>query len=296
MDFKEKYQNLVEAVNLELDKLTAEVDCPQRAIYQAMRYSLMAGGKRLRPVLAMAVSEMLGGNYEEVLPFGCAIEMIHTYSLIHDDLPSMDNDDYRRGRLTCHKVFGEAKAILAGDALLNLAFEVMSDEMLKSQGNIASKAKAMSIIAKASGVSGMIGGQVIDLESEGRIIPAALLGKMHACKTGALIKAPVLASAVLNNASCSELEALESYAENIGLAFQVKDDILDVEGDSSLMGKPAGSDEANQKSTYVSIYGLDESKRMLAELIDKAVKSLCIFGQNAQFLKALAEYIMIREN
>lgn len=296
IDFKRKYNNWVEMVNKELDKLASNKDCPQTSIYDAMRYSLTAGGKRLRPVLALAVNEILGGDESKVLPFGCAIEMIHTYSLIHDDLPAMDNDDYRRGRLTNHKVYGEAMAILAGDGLLNLAFEVMSGQILKLQDNMASGVKAMQLISNASGVTGMIGGQVVDIESEGKAISPDLLKHMHSCKTGALIKAPVLAAAVINNCSPLEYKCLEAYAENIGIAFQIKDDILDVEGDSAVLGKPVGSDETNAKSTFVTLYGLQESKTMLKKYISEAVESLGLFGGKADFLKELALYIMKRDN
>lgn len=297
MDFKTQFQDWVELVNQNLDSLIIQgQDLPEKSIYSAMKYSLAAGGKRLRPVLAIAVCDMLNGDINEVLPYACAIEMIHTYSLIHDDLPAMDNDDYRRGRLTNHKVFGEAMAILAGDALLNYAFEVMLKHTADHSGNILEKTKAMSIIAKTSGVSGMIGGQVVDLESEGKAIPASLLEYMHRCKTGALIKAPVMASAVLCGAEPDMLKQLELFAEKLGLAFQIKDDILDIEGDSEKLGKKTGSDVSNNKSTFVSIYGLEKSKKMLEELTQEAVNSLKAFGNNSEFLVSLAKYLLQREN
>ncbi|MCX7710365.1 MAG: polyprenyl synthetase family protein [Clostridia bacterium] len=296
MNFKTKYNQWVELVNTELDHLVRESELPQGSIFKAMRYSLMAGGKRLRPVLALAVNEMFGGDEKWVLPFGCAVEMIHTYSLIHDDLPAMDNDDYRRGMLTNHKVYGEALAILAGDALLNYAFEVMSEHILKENKRMVSGVRAMNLIARSSGVFGMIGGQVVDLESEGKVISLETLRHMHKCKTGALIKAPILAAAVINQVSEEEYQCLEIYAEKIGLAFQVKDDILDVEGDSEILGKPVGSDENNSKSTFVSIYGLKESKKMLEELIQEAITEIERFGERSGFLKELALYIMDRSN
>lgn len=296
MDFKTRYNKWVDTVNTELDRIVEERDTPEAIIYNAMRYSLMAGGKRLRPVLAMAVNEIFGGDGSLVLPFGCAIELIHTYSLIHDDLPAMDNDDFRRGRPTNHKVYGEATAILAGDALLNLAFEVMSRQILLHEEKLLQGVKAMNYVAQASGVSGMIGGQVVDLEAEGKTISPELLKYMHKCKTGALINAPVLAAAILNNADKNDYNSLEIYAGKIGLAFQIKDDILDVEGNSETLGKPVGSDENNCKSTFVTLYGLQESKKMLKELIDDAIESVGRFGERSEFLKALALYIMNRNH
>lgn len=300
MGFKEQYQELVEEINRELENYVTLKKTPEKTIYKAMKYSLDAGGKRLRPILAIAAGEMLGGNKEDILPYACAIEMIHTYSLIHDDLPAMDNDDFRRGKPTNHKVFGEATAILAGDALLNYAFEIMTEDMVKNlHGNIdvANKAKAAYFIAKASGAEGMIGGQMVDLESEGKKIQASLLEYMHQCKTGALIKAPILAAGALFNANDEEINVLEFYAKNLGLAFQIKDDILDVEGDLSSMGKMSGSDEAKGKSTYVSTLGLEASKKMLRTITKEASFRLGEkFGERAAFLQSLAEYLAIREN
>ncbi|MFZ5985792.1 MAG: polyprenyl synthetase family protein [Bacillota bacterium] len=296
MNFKQKFESFVDIINDSLDKCIMEKDLPEKTIYSSMRYSLMAGGKRLRPVLALAVCEMLDGEIHEVVPFACAVEMIHTYSLIHDDLPAMDNDDYRRGRLTNHKVYGEAMAILAGDGLLNSAFELMAQTMTKDTGSLERKAKAVTVIAGASGVNGMIAGQVIDLESEGKEISADILGRMHKCKTGALIKAPVVSSAVLCGAGEEEIRSLESFAENLGLAFQIKDDILDIEGSTEKLGKKVGSDISNKKSTFVSLYGLEPSKKMLSQITDKAVESLERFGEKAWFLNSLAQYLVLREN
>lgn len=296
MDFKEKFNKWTILVNGALEKYSILHNTPEGNIYRAMQYSLTAGGKRLRPVLALAVCEMLDGNEYDVLPYACAIEMIHTYSLIHDDLPAMDNDDYRRGIPTSHKVFGEAMAILTGDALLNYAFEVMLGHSLANQDKLPERVKAMEIIAVSAGIRGMIGGQVVDLESEGKNITAATLEYMHRCKTGALIKAPVLSAAVLCRAGEREYGSLEEYAGNIGLAFQIKDDILDVEGSLENMGKRAGSDAANDKSTFVTLYGMDESGRLLSEAVNRAVGSLGIFGSKADFLRELAVYIEKRNN
>jgi len=296
MNFKEKLRERAELINNTLEKMIDEKDVPQKTIYTAMRYSLMAGGKRLRPVLALSVCDMLGGNPDDVLPFGCAIEMIHTYSLIHDDLPCMDNDDYRRGRLTNHKVFGEAVAVLAGDALLNYAFEVMTKAALEDPENVKAKLEAMYIIANASGASGMIGGQIIDLESENKKISPELLHEMHKHKTGALIKASVLSAAAICHASKSVMDSLVRFADMLGLAFQIKDDILDVEGNSELLGKNIGSDASNSKNTFVTLYGLEKSKEMLEDYTEQAIESINAFGEKGSFLKELANYLLERVN
>jgi len=295
MEFMEKLEIYQDIVNNYLEECIKEKDILQKSVYNAMRYSLLAGGKRLRPVLSLAVCDMLEGDLKEVLPYACAVEMIHTYSLIHDDLPSMDNDDYRRGKPTNHKVYGEALAILAGDGLLNMAFELMLENTSSNCNNIENKVKAMAYIARSSGVRGMIGGQVVDIESENSEVPVETLEYMHRLKTGALIKASVISAAIICNASKEDIQKLGTYAEGIGLAFHIKDDILDVEGSVEKLGKKVGSDASNKKTTYVSIYGLDKSKQMLAETTEKAIKSLDSFGQKAAFLKELAEYLVIRE-
>lgn len=303
IEFKTKYDYYLNMVNTALTGLIIEKDSPEKSIYKAMNYSLMAGGKRLRPILTLAIGELLDASLDEIMPYCLAIEMIHTYSLIHDDLPSMDNDDYRRGRLTNHKVFGQAKAILAGDALLNYAFEYMLQNALNMQTdksedkkyNIEANVKAMSFIAQASGVNGMIGGQVVDIESEGIEITQKQLEYIHKKKTGALIKAAIMVPAILEKVDNTKKRALERYSANIGLAFQVKDDILDLEGDFKLLGKDIGKDENISKSTYISLYGIDVSREILRELIDGAVESLEIFDGNTCFLKDLAHYIAERE-
>jgi len=254
----------------------------------------MAGGKRLRPVLALATAEMFDKDIQEVLVYACSIEMIHTYSLIHDDLPAMDNDDFRRGKLTNHKVFGEAMSILAGDALLNLAYEKMIKDALIS--NNERKLKALGIIAEYAGALGMIGGQVIDLESEGKRVDSDKLKTMHRLKTGALIKAPVEASAIICGASDTEIKLLSNYASNLGLAFQIKDDILDVEGSIETMGKNPGSDAICEKSTYVTMYGLDKSKIMLEDVTNEGVSFLEKFDAKAQFLKELSLSLVRRSS
>lgn len=296
MDFKTELSKWSDIANNALAEFVSEKEAPEASIYKAMKYSIDAGGKRLRPVLAFAVCDLLNGDESDILPYACAIEMIHTYSLIHDDLPVMDNDDYRRGKLTNHKVFGEAIAILAGDALLNCAFETMLKHTLLKKDKLEKRTEIMSIIAKCSGAEGMIGGQVVDLESEGKRITVELLEYMHKCKTGALIKAPVLAAAILCGGTDAEIEGIEKYAEKIGLAFQIKDDIMDVEGNFEAMGKSAGKDSNSLKSTFISIYGLEKSRQLLDATISEAIEALDIFGEKAFFLKELAYYIGSRNN
>lgn len=296
MEFHTHFEKLIQIVNNALDDYLGISEGPGSDIYKAMKYSLMAGGKRLRPVLALAVCDLFDGNRSIVLPYACAIEMIHTYSLIHDDLPAMDNDDYRRGIPTNHKVFGEAIAILAGDALLNKAFELMLSSTLEAEDKLKERVKAMNIIAAGSGAEGMIRGQMVDIESEGAQITNETLEYMHRCKTGALIKAPILSSAVLCGASEEEIEWLGMYAENIGLAFQIKDDIMDVESSMELMGKAAGSDAASGKSTYVTLYGVKRASELLEDAVNAAVNAIGHFGEKAAFLKDIAIFIKERDH
>lgn len=296
MDFKAQLDKWNVLVNNALDDYLPISDGPGSNIFKAMKYSLMAGGKRLRPVLALAVCEILEGDRIDILPYACAIEMIHTYSLIHDDLPAMDNDDYRRGIPTNHKVFGYAMAILAGDALLNKSFELMLSHTIKCGDKLKERLEVMHIIAQSAGTGGMIRGQVVDLESEDSAIEQETLEFMHRYKTGALIKAPVLASAILFGATESEHRQLLKYAENIGLAFQIKDDIMDVKGSMDQMGKAVGSDAAANKSTYVTLFGVDEAEILLDRTINLALDALDCFGDRAEFLKALAVFIKERNN
>jgi geranylgeranyl diphosphate synthase type II len=296
MDFKEKYNEFLNKVNTALDGIMMTRTGPGSVIYEAMKYSVAAGGKRLRPVLSLAVCELLGGDPDDVLTFACAIELIHTYSLIHDDLPAMDNDDFRRGMPTSHKVFGEAAAILAGDALLNKAFELMISHIVRKGSDTGNYAKAMEIIAQSSGAEGMILGQMIDIESEGKKVSKETLEQMHRCKTGAIIQASVLSAASICRAAPDEYESLGRYARNIGLAFQIKDDIMDVKGDPEQMGKTLGKDAASEKSTYVTLYGLDRAEEMLDQVISEAVGSLACFDSRAGFLKELALFIKDRDN
>jgi geranylgeranyl diphosphate synthase type II len=258
-----------------------------RGLIEAMEYSLMAGGKRLRPALALGAARAAGADDAVAMPAACALEMIHTYSLIHDDLPAMDNDDLRRGRPTAHKAFGEATAILAGDSLLTLAFEVLAD---------AGNAAVIREIAHASGVCGMAGGQFIDLQSEGKQLTLDALREIHRCKTGALIRASVRAGALLANAPAHTLDALTAYGEHIGLAFQIADDILDVVGDEAAIGKPVGSDIANEKATYPALLGLDRSRVLAREAADAAVAALAPLGPEADIFRSLADFIVDRNH
>lgn len=261
-------------------------------VEKAMGYSLMAGGKRLRPILCMAACEAVGGTAQTALDTACALEMIHTYSLIHDDLPAMDDDDFRRGRPTCHKAFDEATAVLAGDALLTAAFHLLA----RASAPSASVAlEAIRLIAEASGAFGMIEGQMRDIEAEGRPLDLDALRELHGLKTGALIRASVETGALLGGATAGQRGALRRYAEKIGLAFQVTDDILNVEGDPALMGKGVGTDAEHHKATYPSLMGLSESKAYAAELVDDAVCALIELEEKATPLKALALYVVRRQ-
>ncbi len=266
------------------------------SLQRAMRYSLEAGGKRLRPVLAMAACEAVGGETERVIPVACALEYIHTYSLIHDDLPAMDDDDFRRGKATCHKAFDEATAILAGDALLTAAFEVMSRRNIFGGTNPATVLEVINGIARAAGYAGMVGGQQADMEAEGREVDLPTLEFIHTHKTGALILASVRAGALLGGGSESEIRALTRYGEIIGLAFQIADDILDVVGSTETLGKDAGSDEARGKATYPALMGLQEARKRARELLDMAVDSLTGFDVKADPLREIARYIVDRQS
>lgn len=262
-------------------------------IYEAMRYSLMAGGKRLRPILCLATCELLGGNAAMAMPTACALEMIHTMSLIHDDLPAMDNDDYRRGKLTNHKVYGEDIAILAGDGLLAYAFEFIA---VQTQGVPAEQVlQVISRLGRAVGAAGLVGGQVVDLESEGKVdVALETLDFIHRHKTGALLEASVVCGAVLAGASEANVQRLSSYAQDIGLAFQIVDDVLDITATQEELGKSVGKDLQAQKVTYPSIWGIEESKRQAEQRVAHAKAQLEPFGESAQPLMAIADYITAR--
>ena len=261
----------------------------------AMVYSLMGGGKRIRPILCLAACEAVGGSCSDALPFACAIEMIHTYSLIHDDLPAMDDDTLRRGRPTCHVAFDEATAILAGDALLTLAFHILSTHRSDRSVDADTRLKVISLISEASGHRGMIEGQMRDLMAEGNPISAEELKDLHRLKTGAVIEASIVSGAVVGRGKEGELSSLRRYARNIGLAFQIRDDILNVEGDPKQMGKSTGTDRLHLKGTYPALLGLDQAKAMAAELVDRALQSIRMLDNRSDPLRAVAEYIVKRD-
>lgn len=270
-----------------LESFLPSGDCLEKNVVDAMRYSLMAGGKRVRPRLVLEFARLIGEKDEEVLPLACAVEMIHTYSLIHDDLPCMDDDDTRRGKPSNHRVFGEAVALLAGDALLTLAFKTVFSGL--NSKNACRRAKCAELLAEFAGATGMIGGQIIDLESEGKAPERERLEIMDKKKTGCLIKAACLLGCVGAGIFDEEkLNAAESYGESIGLAFQIVDDILDVTSTTQQLGKPVGSDLQQDKATYVSLLGVDECKRLADELTDKALSSLDVFDGDSTALKELA--------
>jgi geranylgeranyl diphosphate synthase type II len=276
--------------------LPAESEWPS-TIHRAARYSLMAGGKRIRPVLVLAAGEAVGGAREELLPFACAVEMVHTYSLIHDDLPAMDDDDLRRGKPTSHKVFGEAIAILAGDALLTRAFHLLCEAGAEDgEVRLRRRLAAAALLGEAAGTRGLIGGQVMDLESEGRALEAGDLECLHRAKTGALLSACVRGGAVLGGAGDGDLAALTRYAAAIGLAFQVVDDVLDATEDSARLGKTAGKDAAAHKATYVSVHGLERAREMASRLREEATAALEPLGGRGLLLAAIARLIVDRHS
>lgn len=282
-------------IDAALDRfLPRETELPH-SVHKAMRYSIFAGGKRVRPILMMAACQVVGGETERAIPAACAMEMIHAYSLIHDDLPAMDNDDFRRGNPTNHKVFGEAIAILAGDALLTEAFKLASDRRFAVGCEPSGLLAVIHEIASCAGSYGMVGGQVIDMESEGRQdIDLATVQYIHTHKTGALIKASVVAGALLGGAAGPQLAAITRYGEAAGLAFQIADDILDIEGTTEEIGKDAGSDEARGKATYPAVMGLAAAKKEAQAMMDEALRALEIFGAEADTLRDIARYIVQR--
>jgi geranylgeranyl diphosphate synthase type II len=294
MDLKAYLNERRSAVEEALQGIFPVPDGPSADVVDAMGYSLFAGGKRLRPILCIAGAEAVGGEAKDVLPVACAIELIHTYSLIHDDLPVMDDDDMRRGKLTNHKVFGEAVALLAGDGLLTKAFHVMTVPDLVNKVRPESLLTVIGLIAQAAGYEGMVGGQVVDIQSEGKEVDPSIVEFIHTRKTAALISASVLSGAILAGATEDHEKALASYGENIGLAFQVSDDILDIEGDSRELGKKVGSDTRQQKITYPAILGLKRSKEIQKELVEQAIESLSSFDQRAEPLRHIAKYIIAR--
>ena len=297
MDINRYLQEKKKKVDSALERYLPKKEDLTSNLHKAMQHSLFAGGKRIRPILSIASFEAAGGKGERILPFACALEMIHTYSLIHDDLPAIDNDDYRRGEPTCHKVFGEAIAILAGDGLLTEAFRLMTN-LHAEEGSSSDEGLVLDLIhevAQAAGVSGMVGGQAVDIESEGKAVDLPTVQYIHTHKTGAMILASVRVGAKLGGAEGAALKALTRYGESLGLAFQIADDILNVEGKAALMGKQTGTDLFKGKATYPSVLGVEESKKRSKELVEIAVDALKQLGPEADPLREIARFIIARE-
>lgn len=299
MEFKENLKKYQDIVNNELENYVRKEECPEKILNNSMEYSLMAGGKRLRPILVIATYLLFRDDYKKCISYAMAIEMVHNFSLIHDDLPGIDNDDFRHGKLTNHKKFNEATAILAGDGLLNQAYIVISDEIksvLKSDvlnmAEVENKVRAFNEFSKA--VDRMIAGEYLDTELEGKEISKEILEYIHVNKTGALLKLCVRMGAIIAGASEEDIKRLSKYADKIGLAFQIKDDILSEEGDSEITGKPVGNDKELGKCTYVSQFGLNGAKKELEKVTNEAIEELKIYGEKSEFLKQLAIYIKER--
>ena len=296
MDIKSYLKSRGRTVDAALNRYLPIGKAYPSVIHEAMRYSVFAGGKRIRPILAIMTAETLGYKAERVLPAACSLELIHTYSLIHDDLPCMDDDDFRRGKPTNHKVFGEAVAVLSGDALLTYAFELITKNAGVKGVKPAAVIEALRLIAAASGTGGMVGGQVVDMLSEKQEPSLPVLQYIHTHKTGALILAPIMAAAELCGAGEREKKALKSYGENLGLLFQIVDDILNVVGDAGKLGKSVGSDAARKKVTYPALFGIDESRQRAGELRKRTAKAAEYFGRKADLLNALSDYVINRES
>ncbi|OGR34931.1 MAG: polyprenyl synthetase [Desulfuromonadales bacterium GWD2_61_12] len=294
MDLSNYLTERTALVDAALDRFLPREEILPARLHQAMRYSVFAGGKRIRPILMIAACEAVGGEAAQVIPAACAMEMIHTYSLIHDDLPAMDDDDYRRGRLTNHKVYGEATAILAGDALLTQAFGLLADATALEQVPAHVRLQVIGTIAVAAGSFGMVGGQVVDMESEGHDFDLPTLEYIHTHKTGALILASITTGALIGGASAEAARALERYGAAVGLAFQIADDILDIVGDQATIGKDVGSDEERGKATYPALLGLSEARGRARELRDTALSALAPLGDRGERLKQIAHFIIDR--
>jgi geranylgeranyl diphosphate synthase type II len=283
-------------INRALEAYLPAVRGPAFRVVQAMHYSLFVGGKRLRPILCLAAAEAVGGDSTEALPVACALEMIHTYSLIHDDLPAMDDDDLRRGQPTCHKKFDEATAILAGDGLLTEAFHTLAAAAPRFEGREAVLLEVTELLARAAGYQGMVGGQMLDLMAEGRQVTLKELETIHRLKTGALLTVATRAGALVGGGNRGEVTALTSFGERFGLAFQVTDDLLDVEGTTAEIGKPVGSDEKRGKATYPALLGLEASRQWARRLVEEAVAILSPFQDRAAPLRELAQYLLVRRS
>ena len=296
MELKDYLKDRSALVDKALDRWLPAEDFLPHSLHQAMRYSIFAGGKRLRPILMVAASEAVGGSAQQVMHAACAMEMIHTYSLVHDDLPAMDDDGFRRGRPTNHKVYGEATAILAGDALLTEAFRLLADAKANESVPPKTVLRVIELVARYAGSQGMVGGQVVDMESEGKEIDFPTLEYIHTHKTGGLILASVQVGALLGGGDEEQFAALTRFGGAAGLAFQIADDILDVVGDQAELGKDVGSDQARGKVTYPALLGLSEARQRASELCDIAVESLTPLGDAAKTLQVLARYIVDRNS
>lgn len=292
---KKKLDEYIFIINDKLHDFTANKQFLQGDVIKAMEHSLSAGGKRIRPILILEFCRLCGGNPIEILPIACSMEMVHTFSLIHDDLPCMDDDDLRRGLPSCHKVFGEAIALLAGDALSTLPFEIIAEQAEKNIISSKTAIKVISELSKAIGINGMIGGQVIDIQNENIEISIDDLILLHSLKTGALIKAACRIGCILGNANEEQLKKATEYAEKLGLSFQIIDDILDVSGTAEELGKPIGTDEKHSKTTFVSLYGLEKAKTLAETLTNEALQSLSFF-ENNDFLFELTKMLLARRN
>ncbi|MBR3791365.1 MAG: polyprenyl synthetase family protein [Clostridia bacterium] len=293
MNFDVELNKKIEEIEEIIKSYLPKEEGLQKTVIEAMNYSVLAGGKRLRPMLMQETYKLFGGNGEIIKPFMTALEMIHTYSLVHDDLPALDNDEYRRGKKTTHAVFGETMGILAGDALLNYAFEIATDALVSAPDERA--AKAISILAKKAGIYGMIGGQIADIEYEGKKAGIDVVEFIHRLKCGALIEAAMMIGAVLAGATDEECEKIEQVAADIGYAFQIQDDILDVTSSTEVIGKPVGSDDKNEKSTYVSIKGLEQAKKDVLEMSEGAINTLKTLSCENIFLENLIKALINRE-
>ena len=295
MDFKENLNKKVQYINDKMAKYFKTEDCPEGILNQSMKYSLTAGGKRLRPILILSTYQLFRDNIEKCIPFAIAMEMVHTFSLIHDDLPAIDNDDYRRGKFTNHKKFNEATAILAGDSLLNNAYMIILEDIINSKENEEKERKIQALKEFSYAIDRMIAGEYVDTEYEGKQISSDYLEYMHKNKTGALIEASVKIGAILSGAREEQIVNLSKYAQKIGLAFQIKDDILSEIGDEKILGKPVGNDRERGKCTYVTKYGLEKAQTMLSEQIEEAINCIKNYIKKDEFLVELALYIKNRD-
>ncbi len=296
MDIQRYLERQQEKIDRFLDQTVPDSQALPKILYESMRYSLLGGGKRIRPILTLAAAEAVGSQDDNILPFAAALEFIHTYSLVHDDLPAMDNDDFRRGRSTNHKAFGEGMAILAGDALLTMAFELCSNPTLKDCVPQDRQVQIIHELAVGSGHGGMVGGQVLDIQAENQDIDLVSLQTIHNFKTGRLIRAAVRIGGIFGGSTSSQLDSLTGYSEDIGLAFQIADDVLNMTGTREELGKDAGTDAKRGKKTYPTFYGVEGARELAEQCIRRAIKRLDEFAQKADPLRGLAEYIISRRN